>query len=639
MKSVCIIFLALMICPVSATVKLPSVISDNMMIQRDMPITIWGWSDKGETVSLTFNNQTVKTKAGKDGVWKAELKAMPYGGPYQMTIKGKSNTIQLSNILIGDIWVCSGQSNMEWILYNANNGKEEIKNANYPNIRLLQIEKSISNIPLQDAVSKGWEVCSPQSADDFSAVGYFFGRAIHKELDIPIGLINTSWGGTGVETWTSIPAITPYIENKKIMEELQSPLFSQRLSKKEETDINNILKTEIGLEEKWFLPETNLSGWQTTNVPGDWSSMNINGNGVVWYRKEFTLTSEQAQNAAMIVLGGIDDRDETYLNGKLIGRTNEYSANRQYIVCPDGMKTGNNVLTVKVVNTGGAAGFYYSADKIYCQTIDSRISLAGEWKYRLSMIIDASNSLSPNDYPSLLYNAMIAPLTYFPIKGAIWYQGEHNAFEAYRYRTLFPNMIADWRKAWKQPDFPFYFVQLANFMAPASLPENSEWAELREAQHLTLQTPNTGEAVIIDIGEADDIHPKNKQDVGYRLALNALSKTYKKNTEYSGPEYKSMQIKDNSIILTFDHTGKGLIARGKYGYLQGFSIAGADQKFVWAQAKIEGDKVIVSSDQIKKPVAVRYAWANNPDDANLYNSEGLPASPFRTDNWKITTQK
>jgi sialate O-acetylesterase len=387
------------------------------------------------------------------------------------------------------------------------------------------------------------------------------------------------------------------------------------------------------------LPETGLSQWKTTAVPGGWNLMNIHGDGVIWYRKEFTLTGEQAQGAITIALGGIDDWDETYLNGHLIGRTNEYSADRKYTVCPDGLKSGKNLLVVKVVNTGGAAGFYHEADKIYCQTNGARISLAGEWQYRPSTIITADETVGPNDYPALLYNAMIAPLIRFPIKGAIWYQGESNSDEAYKYRTLFPNMITDWRKAWNQPDFPFYFVQLANFMDAPTQPGNSTWAELREAQHLTLNLPHTGEAVIIDIGDAKDIHPKNKQDVGYRLALNALAKTYNKDVEYSGPEYRSMQIKGDQIILHFDHSGKELIAKGRYGYLHGFSIADVDRKFVWAQARIEGNTVVVSSEEVKNPVAVRYAWANNPEDANLYNSEGLPASPFRTDNWEITTQK
>ena len=475
MKKVIYLFLCLCILyPAMAIVTLPSTISDNMVLQRDLPVKLWGKADIDEAVSVTLNGYTVKTKAGKDGIWRVQLKAMPYGGPYEMTIKGK-NTITLRNILIGDLWICSGQSNMEWHVSNSNNAATEINNAHYPNIRLLTVYKRMSNEPVLEANTPGWVVCSPQTIGTFSAVSYYFGRELHKQLDIPIGLINTSWGGTNVETWTSIP----------------------------------MMRTQSEYAEK-------LDKLSTLEMPA------------------------------------------------IIG---------------------------------------------------------------------------PNDYPALLYNAMLAPLTQFPIKGAIWYQGESNAGEAYKYRTLFPNMITDWRNAWGQGDFPFYFVQLANYMATSAQPEESAWAELREAQHLTLKLPNTGEAVIIDIGEAGDIHPRNKQDVGYRLALNALAKTYGKELIYSGPEYQSMKIDGNKIILTFTHTANGLIAKGKYGYLAGFSIAGEDRKFVWAKAYIEGNTVVVSNDQVSRPVAVRYAWANNPDDANLYNSEGLPTSPFRTDEWTISTQK
>ncbi len=625
--------------PAMAIVTLPSVISDNMMLQRDLPIKLWGKADNGENVSVSFNGQTVKTKAGKDGIWRIQLKAMPYGGPYEMTIKGK-NTITLRNILIGDIWVCSGQSNMEWNVASSNNAQTEMINANYPRIRLLTVNKSMSNVPLQEANAQSWVVCSPQTIEQFSAVGYFFGRELYRQLDIPIGLINTSWGGTNIETWTSIPMMQTQSEYAQKLNVLQSPDFAEKLeNKNQQPDMHELMETEPGVLQKWYLPETNDSQWKTTNLPARWSVEDINGLGVVWYRKEFTLTAEQAKTAVTIRLGAIDDWDETYLNGQKIGATLSYSIQRQYIVCPDGLREGKNILAVKVVNTGGDAGMYDNADRMYCQTNGARIPLTGEWRYKASTLIDASDDVGPNDYPSLLYNAMIAPLTDFPIKGAIWYQGESNAGAAYQYRTLFPNMITDWRKAWGQGDFPFYFVQLANFMAPVAQPTESDWAELREAQHLTLQLPNTGEAVIIDIGEANDIHPRNKQDVGYRLALNALAKTYDKNVEYSGPEYQLMTVEGNKVILTFSHAGNGMIAKGKYGYLNGFSIAGADRKFVWAKAYIEGNTVVVYNDDVDQPVAVRYAWANNPDDANLCNKEGLPASPFRTDNWKVSTQQ
>ena len=637
MKTLFISFVCLFtVYPVMALVTLPSFISDNMVLQRDLPVKLWGKADRNEAVSVTFNGQTVSTRAGNDGVWCVQLKSMPYGGPYGMIIKGKNNTITLQNILIGDVWVCSGQSNMEWVVANAENGPEEVLHADYPAIRLLTVNWSMSDIPLQEAKTRGgWAVCNPKTVERFSAVGYFFGRALNRELDIPIGLINASCGGTNIETWTSIPMMRTQSEYARPLDMMQSPDFKDKLGNRNRPDLSDLLETEPGKLEKWYLPETDVSQWKTTSLPARWSSDGIKGLGSVWYRKEFTLTAEQVKSAATICLGIVDDWDETYLNGQRIGTTPAYSVNRQYPVCPDGLHEGKNVLVVKVVNWGGDGGMYDDADRMFCRTNDAHITLTGEWRYRISTMIDVLDNISPNDFPSLLYNSMIAPLTNFPIKGTIWYQGESNVVEGYKYRTLFANLINDWRSAWNQGDFPFYFVQLADYGDPVSQPSESEWAECRESQHLALQLPNTGEAVIFDIGNPYDIHPRNKQDVGYRLALNALARTYGKNIVYSGPVYRSMQIEGNRIILRFTNTGSGMIAKGKYGYLTGFSIAGDDRKFVWAKAAIEGDRVIVYSDEVIKPVAVRYGWADNPDDANLFNKEGLPASPFRTDDWNL----
>ncbi|MDR2424708.1 MAG: beta galactosidase jelly roll domain-containing protein [Prevotellaceae bacterium] len=614
---------------VQAKVKVPEYVSDNMMVQRDAPVKIWGWANKGETVIVSLNGQIQKAKTGTTGVWQVSLNAVPVGGPYEMTIKGKDSEIVVKNILSGDIWVCSGQSNMEMSIDGSRgkvkNSDAEIAASDYPKIRLLTVVRNKSHIPLQDTKMSGWQECSPKVNAEFSAVAYFFGREIHKQTGIPVGLINTSWGGTNVETWTSLPVMKTLPEYRQKTEAMELPEFAGRMS------IGNVLAKDPGFVEEWYKDGKKIKNAEKTNVP-----QQFNHQGIFWYRKEFVLTAEQAKNPITLHLGAIDDHDLTYLNGKKIGETNKWDAEREYKV-ETGMKQGVNELMVCVVNPVGAGGFVSETNKIFCATSSGNIPLAGEWFYCRTS--DIGKEVGPNDYPSLLYNAMIAPLISYPVKGFIWYQGESNAGMAYRYRTLFKNLINDWRSAWKQGDLPFYFVQLAAFMQPVAEPGEDAWAELREAQHLTLSLPNTGEAIAIDIGEANDIHPRNKQDVGYRLALNALAKDYGKKIEYSGPEYVSMKIDGNRIVLTFKHTADGLTVRNKYGYLQGFTIAGADKKFVWAPAYIEGNTVVVSSDKVKSPVAVRYAWAINPDDANLYNSAGLPASPFRTDDWEISTQK
>jgi sialate O-acetylesterase len=602
-----------------------------MMIQRDAQVKLWGWADRGETVTVSLNGQTNNVKPDKDGIWRVTLNAVPAGGPYEMTISGSTNTVTVKNILSGDIWVCSGQSNMEMSVAGTrgkvNNWQKEIEEATYPQIRLLTVKKKISPAPLKDIETQGWTECNPQSIGDFSATAYFFGREIHKQTGVPVGLINTSWGGTNIETWTSLPTmktIPEYLPKINRMTEKKQPA-SLPVVKVDEITVN-----DLGFRQQWYKSGYKIKGLKQVSVP----STNQD-EGIFWYRMEFELDASQAAAPITLNLGKIDDNDITFLNGVEIGRTEGHDIERVYTV-NKGLKQGKNELVVCLINPVGSGGIYSDADQIFCKTASGNIPLAGKWYCTKSAILKRNSG--PNEYPSLLYNAMIVPLAEYPIKGFIWYQGEANANKAYLYRTLFANMINDWRKVWKQNDLPFYFVQLANFMKPSETPTESNWAELREAQHLALKLPNTGEAVTVDIGDADDIHPKNKQDVGYRLALNALAKTYGKDIEYAGPEYASMKVEGDKIVLTFKHAAKGLVAGNKYGYLNGFTIAGDDRKFVWAQAYIDGNTVVVHSNKVKTPVAVRYAWANNPDDVNFYNSEGLPASPFRSDSWEISTQ-
>ena len=615
-----------------AEVMLPKIFSDNMVLQRNEPIRVWGWAKPSESVTVTFNGATAKTKADKNGNWNVSLKAMPHGGPYELIVKGK-NTITLRNILIGDVWVGSGQSNMEWTIKDTNHAKEEIANANHPQIRLFTVPKALSFDVQKDLTGGQWQECTPKTLGDFSAVAYFFGRKLNADLNIPIGLVNSSWGGTNIQTWMSWDIMSGKDEYKKL--DMTTLREAAKDMPEKQRKFADAVANEKGKLEKWYEPGY-ADGWKKITLPKLWEQTEIgDADGVVWFRKEFTVSAEDIGKGAVLHLGPIDDADETYINGKQVGDMNGWNIDRHYTLAGNILQPGKNVLVVRVYDGAGGGGIYGAADKLNLEVNNKRIDLAGEWQYKISVLNTqyGLQATGPNAYPSQLYNAMIAPIIPMPIKGVIWYQGESNTGEAAKYQKLFPELINNWRTKWNQ-QFPFLWVQLANFMAPDSLPVSSGWAELREAQSKTLSLPATGQAVIIDIGEANDIHPRNKQDVGLRLALSALKVAYNQNVVYSGPVYKSMQKADNKLVLTFDNIGSGLHVKDKYGYLKAFAIAGEDQKFVWAKAYVEGNNVIVYHPDIKNPVAVRYAWGNNPDDANLYNKEGLPASPFRTDSWK-----
>jgi sialate O-acetylesterase len=627
-----------------AEVRLPSIFTDDMVLQRDIPIKIWGWADKREQVSVTFLEATVTVKADKNGKWQAELEPVKAGGPYELMIKGK-NEITLSNILVGDVWICSGQSNMEWPLSASNGAEEAIQDAANPRVRLITIQKKTSTVPLEDCETDGWVICTSETAPSFSAIGYYFGRKLNEDFDVPIGLIHTSWGGTNVETWTSASAIEQVDGFEGISEELAQ--FDEEkvrgsMREKIESITGPLPDEDAGMEGQiavWATSTMDYSSWKEMDIPQLWEGFGLEGlDGIVWFQKDIELEASDLLNDVEIHLGPIDDSDITYLNGKEIGRTiQKYNEPRIYEVEKSLLKKGKNSLVVRVEDTGGGGGIYGSPENMRVVLTDKKVSLAGSWKYKIGKG-DLSFSIGPNNMPSLLFNAMIHPLVPMGVKGAIWYQGESNADRAYEYRTLLPLMITNWREVWAQGEFPFLFVQLANFMQPKDEPVESAWAELREAQTMTLSLPNTGMATIIDIGEANNIHPRNKLDVGNRLALSALKVAYGKQVVASGPTFKEMKVEENKVILSFDELGSGFYLKNKYGYVNGFAVAGDDKKFYWAKAKISGDKIILTSDKVPHPVAVRYGWADNPDDLNLYNLQGLPVVPFRTDSWSGITE-
>jgi sialate O-acetylesterase len=642
---------------VRAEVRLPSIIGDNMMLQQGRKVRIWGNASAGEQVTVTFDKKSSHIVADAQGRWQVWIGPLKAGGPFELTVKG-TNVLTIKNVLVGEVWVCSGQSNMEWPLVNTVDGAEAVKQANHPQIRLFTVTHQTSAEPLTD-LQGHWVVTTPDEAAQFSAVGYFFGRELYQRLKVPIGLIDSSWGGTPAEAWTSHEALLASPELKPILEKYESSLnglaktmeaYSRALAQWEEKNLY-IDAGNKGEALGYARPEAPTADWAKMDLPKQFEAAGILIDGAVWFRKALDIPESWAGKDLVLNLPPIDDHDVTYFNGTKIGSTgretpNSYMVPRKYVVPGSLVHKGQNVIAVRVFDSAGEGGFGRGGAMSIGPTGASEsqpISLRGIWDYKVELALDPKSpdwgtrpeavGVNNQNNPSVLYNAMIAPLVPFAIRGAIWYQGESNAGRAYQYRTLFSIMIRNWRSAWGH-EFPFYFVQLANWRARKAEPDESDWAELREAQTMSLREPRTGMAVTIDIGDEKDIHPRNKLDVGRRLAAWALADTYGQKVVRSGPLFDRHVIEGNKVRIHFKH-GAGLKTTDG-GPLKGFAIAGEDRRFVWADAHIEGDTVTVSSPTILKPVAVRYGWADNPV-ANLYNNASLPASPFRTDDWPGVT--
>jgi len=621
-------------------VRLPVLISDGMVLQRDADVKIWGWAGEGEKVTINFNGKTYNNTAGADCKWKVILSQLKAGGPCSINIDAE-NHITLKDIMIGDVWVCSGQSNMELPMNRVKYRYQDvIAHSDNPNIRQF-IVPHIYNFqePQEDLQSGRWVSANPKSVLEFTAVGYFFAKELFEKYRVPIGLINASLGGSPAQAWLSENALNAFPEYLETAKKFRDSTYINQIVNKDK-DVNDkwyssLQQKDKGLEKgqkPWFDKDYNDSEWAAMDVPGYWADEQLGFvNGVVWFRKEIDVPASMAGKPAMLWLGRIVDADTTYVNGKIVGTVSYQYPPRIYDVPPNLLKVGRNIIVIRIINNLGRGGFV--PDKPYqLSAAGQTIDLKGKWQYKLGAAMDPLPAKTFIEWQPLgLYNGMIAPLLNYRIKGVIWYQGESNTGKPLEYQKLFSALITDWRAKWKQGNFPFLYVQLANFMEVKDQPSESNWAKLREAQLKTLSVPSTAMAVTIDIGEWNDIHPLNKEDIGKRLALAARKLAYgDKNVVHSGPIYKSMKIDGNKIILTFTNIGSGLIAKGG-GELKHFAIASADKKFIWSKAKIKGDNVIVWNDDITNPVAVRYAWADNPEGANLYNKEGLPASPFRTE--------
>ncbi|MDX2200166.1 MAG: sialate O-acetylesterase [Phycisphaerae bacterium] len=640
--------------PADESLRLPKIFGSGMVLQRDQEVPVWGWAAPASRVSVRFGEAAVEGVADRDGKWSVRLPPMAANATPQIMAIESGERIELRDILVGEVWLCSGQSNMQWSLApgfvgsGVRDGAAEAAAANYPLIRFFNVKCELAARPRDDCNGE-WKACSPETIGPFSAVGYFFGRELHRELGVPIGLIGSSWGGTPAEAWTSTETIRKFPEFDRAREDVErfgdDPAAARAAHESAMAEwLTQVDRLDVGTAQNWAAAAWEDANWKSVAVPGPLVVDGLDAfDGVVWLRGRFMLASEWTGRAAQLSLGPIDDMDRTFVNGVRIGATERAGSSqskRTYVVPAGLLREGQNTVAIRVIDVFGLAGLLGKPEAIKLSLSEegagpSPIGLAGEWRCQRSVALSALppapplHELAPSK-PSAIYNAMIRPLMPYGIRGAIWYQGESNRTHAAQYRELFPALIADWRAGWRQGDFPFYFVQIAPY---AYVDDRGEAALLREAQMLTMRrASNVGMAVTMDIGDPRDIHPANKQEVGRRLALWALAKTYgKPGIAFSGPLYSSMRIEGDAIRIAFDYAEGGLATRDKKLPTH-FTIAGSDRKFVTATAKIEGETIVVRADGVANPVSLRYGWGA-ADEPNLCNRTGLPASSFRTDDW------
>lgn len=616
-----------------------------MVVQRGKPISVWGWDAPGQKVTISLGGKSTSATADVNGKFMASLPKLNAGGPYTLEVTG-SGSKSVNDVLVGEVWICSGQSNMEWPMSLAND-RAQAKTETDPNVRMFTVPKLIAQEPVKD-VSGSWVQAKPETIDSFSAVGYAFARKLYRDLKVPIGMIHTSWGGTPAEAWTSSKyfatkdLLKPILERMKSSEGSAAQAIASYRSKVAVYQTKALPIFFDTSDSEWTQGVFDDSGWESTPMPFVFP---VDFDGEYRHRRKINLSATQAMNIKTIELGAIDDFDQTYINGHMVGQTDMvtpqfWSVPRRYTIPSGVLKEGENIIAVRTYDWTGAGGFFGTDSSFRL----GDVSISGEWKTaqgKQHVTIDPKitgpqpqmpeGRNSPN-YPSTLYNGMLAPLAHYSVKGAIWYQGESNAGRAVQYTALLSAMIQNWRDDFGQPKMSFYIAQLANFMAPNPEQFDSAWAELRDAQDIVGQMEGNGTATIIDIGDAADIHPRNKRDVGERLARIALKKDYGKRVEWQGPRFKSMSALGDEITITFDHAAGLRTSDGQEPRC--FAIAGNDKKWRWATGRIEGNRVILK--RTAGEAMVRYAWQDNPP-VNLVNSEGLPAMPFRTDALPLIT--
>ena len=624
----------------AAQLRLPLLLGDGAVLQRDRPVPVWGWAAPGASVSVRLGEARASATAGADGRWRTELPAMPAGGPVALTVTSGGETARAADLLVGDVYVLSGQSNMEWPVKNARDGAAEVAATDDPRIREFAVPHSFAEVPKDTLAGGAWAPADPQHVGDFSAVGFFFARDLRRHVDVPVGLIHSSWGGSRIEAWIS-PEMLGFApgDTSAVFEVARAE--QRRVEERVRATLGGPLPTvDGGMVDGvavWAAPGLDDRDWAAIHVPAPWESQGYDGlDGVAWYRRTFTLTAAEAAQGVTLGLGQIDDSDVSWVGGVEVGHTdNAWTEARVYPVPAEALHEGENVVAVRVEDVQGGGGIAGLDSLLFVQTADgSRRSLAGEWRFRVAAVRFGA-VVNQNKVPMGLWNQMIHPLTQAPVAGVLWYQGESNGdtvVDAERYGEQFRSMIAGWRAAWGQPELPFLWVQLAGFHAPPAGPADiGIWPLVRQGQSSALALPRTAEALALDVGDADDIHPRDRQTVGHRLALAARRLIYgETDLVASGPRLQSARADGPRVVVSFESVGGGLQARGG-APLGGFTIAGADGQWHRAEARLEGERVVVSGPDVAVPAMVRYAWADNPVEATLVNAEGLPAAPFQAD--------
>jgi sialate O-acetylesterase len=627
-------------------IVLPKIFGDNMVLQRNTKINVFGTAEPERTLTVEFNGKSYAATTDKKGKWMIQMDSVEAGGPFEMKITGKK-TITFTNVMVGEVWICSGQSNMQFSLSGDKNAATEVPNSKNPNIRLLMVDLTNSLTPKDSVSTTGWHECVPDSAKKFSAVGYYFAKNLQKDLNVPVGIIESAWGGSLVEAWVCADSLKKYDEfvpsinlmekktasNQKVPDDkILNKMYEDKVAIWE-GKVKEILAGEEK-EDAAFLKNVKTPTWPKMDLPRRWESTDIGSfDGIVWFVKDFTVPKKWRDKPLILKLGYIDDMDVTYVNGKKVGEEMQYNHFRKYII-PASEVMNKISIAVKAIDVGGGGGLYGPKNTMFLICKKDSLPVSGNWAYKVAGGLEKFPLRPMNavaqQIPYTVYNAMIHPLIPYNIKGAVWYQGESSAATPYRYEAYLRTLINSWRTEWKN-DLGFIIMQLENYNDVQVVPSESNWAAIRESMFKATQLKNADIVCIIDKGDAVNIHPTDKGPVGYRTALVALNRFYDKNIEYSGPRFKSFSINGNKVVILYDHIGKGLeIKNGKK--LKGFAIAGDDKIFYWADAVLKDNTVIVSCKKVAKPVAVRYDWSDNPE-GNLYNKDGLPAFPFRTDNW------